>query len=160
MLFASKPQQWVLAMNSINIDVFDHKMLLLPFEAEEQKSIFIVIGAGNIRCYDKRTFKGDRPCIIHLNPCRHSESRHNSHSIAAKIRTWLNHLWRQRENNGDNLMAPFHKRSLPVFTPQGNYRAHIVVHCGQYISHNLSLLSSKNARPYIRSRNRCSGICS
>lgn len=147
LLLACKPQQWLHTMSCMNIDVFKYKMVFLPFEAEQQKSVFIVIGPGNVRCYDKRTFKGDRPCIIHFNPSHCSESEHNSHFVAAKIRAWLNHLWRQREDNGDNLMAPFHKRSLPVYMPPGNDFVCIVVNCRQCnFSQNrqLALFQCKN----------------
>ena len=49
-------------------NVFDRNILMFPFDARGHKSLFVVIGAANIRTYTARGFKGDRPCILHIDP--------------------------------------------------------------------------------------------
>lgn len=111
-ILGSRPGRWLRYFNGI--DIFTPNVLLLPYDESGRKSLFVVVGAQNIQDYNKRTFRGSRPCILHFDPCNSSYGKHNSNHIADKIRTWLNAIWRRRESDRSDLVLPFHKRSLPL----------------------------------------------
>lgn len=121
-LFATSPSQWVQS----GINIFDFNLLLMPFDANGHKSLFVVIGAKNIRSYTHKGFKGSRPCILHFDstncsPSRHhtSRGRHDHNVVADKLRTWMNRIWRRQHDDVDHLLMPFNKRSMPILTPYG-----------------------------------------
>ena len=139
-LFASSPSQWVHRNCDREINVFDCNVLLFPFEARGYKSLFAVIGAGNIRSYTTRGFSGDRPCILHLDPTNTPRGRHNPHAVGDKIHIWLNKLWRWTHDSSDHLVMPFNKRSMPVCRPYG-----------EQLSEYHLFLSNSFARPNVTS---------
>jgi len=120
LLYATKPGRFTKMNDTARIDIFEKEILLLPFEACGHKSLFVVIGANNIRQYtNTRRFHGSRPCILHLDPICSHRSRHNHRNVADKLRVWLNVLWRSTNNENDRFVMPFNKRSLPVIQPKG-----------------------------------------
>jgi hypothetical protein len=112
--------QWVQALEKMDIDVFQYDMVLMPFEADGQTSLFVIIGAKYIRNYTKIGFTKSRPCILHFDPASKSCARHDHRQVADKLRTWLNRLWRKK-NDRDLLCMPFQKRSMPLCRPSGKH---------------------------------------
>ena len=94
-------------------------MLILPFDGNDQRSLFIIVGASSIRSYNKIGFKENRPCIIHYNPNKSVVSRHKSNYVCDKLRTWLNIVWRAQSHESDVHLQPFNKRTMPICTPIG-----------------------------------------
>ena len=120
-LFASSPLQLAREMCHQRTTVFDSEMMFVPFEACGHKSLFVIIGAGNISEYTKRGFKGSRPCILHLDPVISRCGRHDHHAVGEKLRLFLNTSWRRAQNVSDPLIMPFNKRSMPVCRPNREY---------------------------------------
>jgi len=120
-LYASRPSQWISKMKEREGNVFDRNILMFPFDARGHKSLFVVIGAANIRTYTARGFKGDRPCILHIDPSDSPSDRHDHHAVAEKLRTWLNRVWRWQHDDSDHLLFPFNKRSLPLSKTTGEF---------------------------------------
>ena len=118
-LFATTPSRWVQSMGGSGLNIFDHNVLLVPFDASGHKSLFVIIGANNIRQYDTRFFRGSRPCILHLDPNDALRGRHDHHAIADKLRTWLNRIWRWENAENDYTVMPFNKRTMPHVRPYG-----------------------------------------
>ena len=123
-LFATTPQLWVENIHEMGINIFDHNILLFPFEASGYKSLFIVLGANNIRNYTQRGFSGSRPCVLHLDPHNAVRGRHDHHAVADKLRTWMNRLWRWENAEDDHLLMPFNKRSMPSVRPYSTFIRH------------------------------------
>ena len=124
-IFAESPAEWIHKMKDSNLDVFNNNTLLLLFDGQGQKSLFVIIGARYIRDYSKIGFQKNRPCIIHLDPNRRSIRKHDSRQIADKLRTWLNRLWQNQNNEYDEMLMPFQKRTMPLSRPLGMY--HLVL---------------------------------
>ena len=103
-------------------------MLLLPFDNDDQKSLFVIVGHRHIRDYSKVGFQKNRPCIIHYNPNKRSVSRHNCEFVCDKLRTWLNIAWRKQHNDDSLLLQPFHKRSMPICRPVGKCSVQPCIH--------------------------------
>jgi len=110
-------------------DVLSRPFILLPFHASGYLSLFVVVGANNIRSYHKGTFKGARPCILHFDLCKQKRNGHNSSAVADKLRAWLNKVWRKQQGETDPSAAPFHKRSLPIISAK----------CSQHNTPNIGL---------------------
>lgn len=118
-LFATTPHEWVEKTQGTGANVFDKNILFFPFDANGQKSLFVVLGANNIRDYTRRGFKGSRPCILHLDPNNTVRGRHDHHAVGDKLRTWMNKLWRWENEEDDVMVTPFNKRSMPTVRPYG-----------------------------------------
>lgn len=118
-IYATDASNWSQLPETADLDIFTYKGLLIPFSAEERTTLFVVLGAQNIRSYHKRNFKGDCPCILEINPCTDWILCHNSNGVADKIRAWLNRLWQDKNDSSDPNTIPFNKRSMPLHTPSG-----------------------------------------
>ena len=103
-----------------DVNIFNHRFLLLPFHKGSHYSLFVVVGAHSIQSYHKPSFKGDRPCILHFDPSG-LRSKHDSRYISHKIRSWLNCMMRMKNNRGDILDNPYNKRSMPDIIPEGSF---------------------------------------
>ena len=119
LLFATSPRQWVEKYEDTGINIFDKNVLFFPFHASGHKSLFVVLGAHNIRNYTQRGFKGSRPCILHFDPHEFVRGRHDHNAVADKLRTCLNSLWRWEHSENDHMIMPFNKRTLPNVRPYG-----------------------------------------
>ncbi len=91
-IFSQLPLQWTDTLDDMDIDVLNYNMVLLPFDAHDQMSLFVIVGAKYICDYTKIGFTKNRPCILHFDPCNNSRARHNHRQVADKLRTWLNQL--------------------------------------------------------------------
>ena len=121
LLYSTKPIHYSKMNDIAHVDVFESDILLIPFEAGGHKSLFVVVGAKHIRKYQQNLFQGTRPCIIHFDSLTSRCSPHKAHNVAQRLRVWLNVLWRSSNNMGDQFIAPFNKRSLPMIQPRGKY---------------------------------------
>ena len=118
-LFAASPSQWVRSMGGTKFKISDQEVLLFPFDASGHKSLFVIIGANNIRNYTAKGFKGNRPCIVHLDPNDALRGKHDHHAVSDKLRTWLNRIWRWEHSENDFNVMPFNKRTIPHVRPYG-----------------------------------------
>ena len=50
-LLGTSSQQWIQQLKHNEIDLFSHNMLVMPFQSEGQKSLFVVVGAKHIKDY-------------------------------------------------------------------------------------------------------------
>lgn len=115
-LLAESPCNWPQLTGANRLDVFQYEGLFLPFVSNGSTTLFVVMGARNVSDYSKRTFNGNRPCILVFNPYENAQQRHNSMSLVNTIRHWLNKLWRA-QTNGDHFTSPFNHRSMPFCSP-------------------------------------------
>ena len=67
-LNASGKIHWVDSHERQAVNVFDHDVMFIPFEAHGQKLMFVLIGARNINDYLKVWFDDACPCIHHVVP--------------------------------------------------------------------------------------------
>ena len=118
-IFATTPSQWTSKIIDRKLDIFDHKMLLLPFNGNGQTSLFVVVCPGHIREYSNKSYRGSRPCILHLDPNQSTSSSHDHNAVGERLLGWLNCLWRHKYEDNNPLSTPFNKRSMPLCRPDG-----------------------------------------
>ena len=120
-LLGTSSRQWIQQVKHHEIDVFSHNMLVMPFQSDGQKSLFVVLGAKHIKDYMKRGFSNTRPCILHILPYATSMrvQTHAYNQACMRLRAWLNSLWRATRCNNDIDSMPFTHRSLPMTRPFG-----------------------------------------
>lgn len=120
-LLRTSSRQWIHQVKHHEIDVFSHNMLVMPFQSDGQKSLFVVLGAKHIKDYMKRGFSKTRPCILHILPYATSMrvQTHAYNQACLRLRAWLNSLWRVTRCNNDIDFMPFTHRSLPMTRPFG-----------------------------------------
>ena len=110
-------------MEHHELDIFDYDVLVLPFESNGHKSVFAILGARHIRDYMKHGFKEHRPCLLHVVPY-HSQTQGQIHAYnasCAKLRAWLNVMWRVKRSKNDVASMPFTNRSMPLSRPRGKF---------------------------------------
>ena len=110
-------------MEHNELDIFDYDVLVLPFESNGHKSVFAILGARYIRDYMKHGFKEHRPCLLHFVPY-HSQTQgqiHASNASCAKLRAWLNVMWRVKHRNNNFASIPFTNRSMHLSRPLGKF---------------------------------------
>ena len=120
-LFSTSPSHWIDMISQAGINIFDYNALLFPFDASDHKSLFLVLGGRNIRNYTRRGLKGSHPCIVHFDPKDALCGCHGHHTVADKLRTWLNKLWQSENTQNDHTIMPFNKRSMPSLPPYGTF---------------------------------------
>ncbi len=102
-----------------DIDVFSHNMLVMPFQSDGLKSLFVVLGATQNKDYMKRGFSNTWPCILHILPYATSMrvQTHAYNQACLRLRAWLNSLWRKTSFNNDFDSMSFTHRSLLMAQP-------------------------------------------
>lgn len=122
-LLGTSSKEWVRDCERHNLDVFGHNIMIMPFQSEGHMSLFVVIGAQNIREYQKHGFSKSRPCILHIVPFESSTrvQCHAYNAASSRIRTWLNVMWRATYCHNDFSVMPFTHRSIPTTRPFGKY---------------------------------------
>ena len=95
-LLGTSSKHWIAQAKRINMNVFSHSLLVMPYLSGKHRSLFIVLGANNINDYMKHGFTDTRPCILHIVPYGTSDRRqsHAYNDVSSRIRKWLNALWR------------------------------------------------------------------
>ena len=125
-LLRTSSRHWIDQVKHHNVDIFAYNTLVMPYQSGQHKSLFVVLGANNIKDYMKRSFTGTRPCILHILP--HATSNrshlHAYNQVSLTICTWLNALWRNSQCNGDYESMPFTHRSMPTSRPFGKFSFH------------------------------------
>ena len=116
-------------MKHHNLDIFSHNMLLMPYQSGRQYSLFVVLGANNVKDYMRRSFTGTTPCILHILPYATSNRSqlHAYNQVSFRIRAWLNALWRNSQCNNDYMSMPFTHRSMPMSRPFGKLSFHDIL---------------------------------
>ena len=126
-IFATTPSQWIRTIIDTKLDIFDHKMLLLPFNGNGQTSLFMVVCPGDIREYSNKTYRGSRPSILNLDPNESTSFSHDHHAIGERLLSWLNYLWRHKYEDNNPLSTPFNERSMPLCCPDGKCTGNTLV---------------------------------
>ena len=67
-LLTTSSRHWIDQVKRHNVDIFSYNALFMPYQSDVQKSLFVVLGANNIKDYMKRGFAGTRPCVLHILP--------------------------------------------------------------------------------------------
>ena len=124
-LIGTSIRQLIQNMDVGATDFFDYDVVIMPFEEDGQRSLFLVLGAGHIKDYMKCNFRKTRPCILHVLPHETSTraQMHAYNTASARIRTWLNALWRAKYCKQAYDSMPFTHRSMPTTRPVGMYMA-------------------------------------
>ena len=135
-LLRTSSRHWIDQMKRHNVDIFAYNMLLMPYQSGVQKSLFVVLGANNIKDYMKRGFTGTRPCVLHILPYATSNisQLHAYNQVSLTIRTWLNALWRNSQRNSVYMSIPFTHRSMPLSRPFGKLSFHDILTVHNQIS--------------------------
>ena len=122
-LIGTSSQQWIHNMEINGINIFDFNVIIMPFQEDGHRSLFVVLGAGHIKDYMKCNFRKTRPCILHVLPHETSTraQMHAYNAASARIRTWLNALWRMNYCKNVYDSCPFTHRSMPTTRPFGMY---------------------------------------
>ena len=122
-LLRTSSRHWIDQVKRRTVDIFTYNVLIMPYQCGMQKSLFVVLGANNIKDYMKRGFTGTRPCILHILPYATSNRSqlHAYNQVFSTIRTWLNALWRDNQCNGVQMSMPFTHRSMPLSRPFGKF---------------------------------------
>ena len=120
-LLRTSSRHWIDQVKRRTVDIFTYNVLIMPYQCGMQKSLFVVLGANNIKDYMKQGFTGTRPCILHILPYATSNRSqlHAYNQVLSTIRTWLNALWRNSQCNGVHMSMPFTHRSMLLSRPFG-----------------------------------------
>jgi hypothetical protein len=59
---------WVGIIERMNLNVFQYKLLIIPSNQDNHKSLFVITGLQNVVTYRHRLITSDHPCILHLEP--------------------------------------------------------------------------------------------
>ena len=135
-LLTTSSRHWIDQVKRHNVDIFSYNALFMPYQSDVQKSLFVVLGANNIKDYMKRGFAGTRPCVLHILPYA-SSNRSQLHAysqVFSTIRTWLNALWRSKQCNGVDVSMPFTHRSMPLSRPFGKLSFRNIILFGSKIN--------------------------
>ena len=143
-------------------DLFDYDVVIMPFEEDGQRSLFLVLGAGHFKDYMECNFRKTRPCILHILPHETSTraQMHAYNAASSRIRTWLNALWRVKYCEQAYDSMPFTHRSMPTTRPFGMYVAfkntHILTRrlCFEvtYLTFLLNIFFIFSANPITKNR--------
>ena len=122
-LLGTSSRQWIRQITHAELDIFVNNMLIMPFQSNGHKSLFVVLGAKHIKDYNKMGFNKTRPCIVHILPYAASTrvQTHAYNQACLRMRVWLNAIWRTTRSNNDFESMPFTQRSLPMTRPFGEY---------------------------------------
>ena len=114
------------------------------------------------KVYMRCNFRKTRPCILHILPHETSTraQMHAYNAASARIRTWLNALWRVKYCEQAYDSMPFTHRSMPTTRPFGMYMAvkntHILTRqrCFgvMYLTFLLTLFFTFSANPITKNR--------
>ena len=128
-LLRTSPRHWIDQVKRRNVDISTYNTLLMPYQSGTQKSLFVVLGANNIKDYMKRDFTGTRPYVLHILPYATSNRSqlHAYNQVSSTIRTWLNALWQNSQCDGVYMSMPFTHRSMPLSRPFGKLLFHDIL---------------------------------
>ena len=114
-LNAHPHDRWVGIINRMNLDVFQYKLLIIPSNQDNHKSLFVLIGLQNVVKHGRRLGNGDHPSILHLESGKRQLNHSLANVTAHNIRLLLNKLYRSRINAiNDKTVNPFSSRLMPL----------------------------------------------
>jgi hypothetical protein len=105
----------------MNLNVFQYKLLIIPSNQDNHKSLFVKTGLQNVVAYHHRliTSDSDHPCILHLGPGKSMLESSQAVLTADNIRLLLNKLYRSHVSSDNNkVVNAFTSRSMPLRRPK------------------------------------------
>ena len=110
---------WVGIINRMNLDVFQYKLLFIPSNQDNHKSLFVVTDLQNMAENGRRLAIGDHPCILHLESGKRQLNHSLTNVTAHNIRLMLNKLYRSHvKAENDMTVNPFSSRFMPLRRPK------------------------------------------
>lgn len=108
-----------------SISPLSSKLLLIPYSAKQQVSLFVIVNAGLYLKSNRALSQSDEgACILHFDPKKNS-SKHSSLEIGRHLLAWLNSVYRlENVSTLDHVQNPFScsgSRSIPILSPTGKY---------------------------------------
>jgi hypothetical protein len=101
-------ESWVEIINRMDLDVFMYKLLIIPSNQDNQKSLFVITGLQNVVKHGSRLGIGDHLNIIHLESGKRELNYSLANVTAHNIRLLLNKLYKSRFNaDNDKTVKPF-----------------------------------------------------
>jgi hypothetical protein len=111
--------RWIGIINRMNLDVFQYKLLIIPSNQHNHKSLFVVMGLQNVVKHGRRLGNGDHPCILHLESGKRQLNHSLTNVTAHNIRLLLNKLYRSHVKAGNDItINPFSSRLMPLRRPK------------------------------------------
>jgi hypothetical protein len=104
----------------MNVDVFQYKVLIIPFTQDNHKSLYVVLGLQHVLNNGKNIGNCDQTCIIHLEFGKRVMNQSLVSITATKIRLLMNVFYRKRAGQeNDKTVNPFSTRMMPLRWPDG-----------------------------------------
>ena len=118
-LNAHPHDSWVGIIERIILNVFQYKLLIIPSNQDNHKSLFVITGLQNVVAYCHRLITSDHPCILHLEPGKSVLESSLAVLIANNIRLLLKKLYRSHVCSVNNkVVNAFTSRSMPLRWPK------------------------------------------
>jgi hypothetical protein len=110
---------WVEIIKRMYLNVFQYKLLIIPSNQDNHKSLFVITGLQNVVAYCHRFITSDHPCILHLDPARSVLESSLAVLTANNIRLLLNKLYRSHVGSNNNkVVNAFTSRSMLLRRPR------------------------------------------
>ncbi len=110
---------WVKIVTQMNVDVFQYKVLVIPFTQDNHKSLYVVLGLQNVLNNGKNIGNCDQTCIIHLEVGKRVMNQSLVSITATKIRLLMNVLYcKQAGQENNKTVIPFSTRMMPLRWPE------------------------------------------
>jgi hypothetical protein len=105
---------WVAIIKRMNLNVFQWKLLIIPSNQDNHKSLFVITGLQNVVAHRHRLITtSDHPCILHLKPGKSKLESSLAVLTANNIRLLLNKLYRSHVGSVNNkVVNAFTSRSM------------------------------------------------
>jgi hypothetical protein len=103
----------------MNLNVFLYKLIIIPSNQDNHKSLFVITGLQNVVAYHHRLITSYYPCILHLDPGKSVLESSLAVLTANNIRLLLNKLYRSHVSSDNNkVVNAFTSRSMPLRRPK------------------------------------------
>ncbi len=93
---------WVGIIERMNLNVFQYKLLIIPSNQDNHKSLFVITGLQNVVAYRHRLITSDHPCILYLDPGKSVLESSLAVLTTNNIRLLLNKLYRSHVSSDNN----------------------------------------------------------
>ncbi len=103
---------WVKIVTQMNVDVFQYKVLVIPFTQDNHKLLYVVLGLQNVLNNGKNIGNCDQTCIIYLEVGKHVMNQSLVSISATKIRLLMNVLYRKHAGQENNTRGEGRSSSL------------------------------------------------
>jgi hypothetical protein len=103
----------------MNLNVFQYKLLIIPSNQDNHKSLFVITGLQNVVAYCHRLITSDHPCILHLDPGKSVLELTLAVLTANNIRLLSKMLYGSHVHSDNNMVVnAFPSRSMPLRRPK------------------------------------------